>query len=106
MPPSEQSQYTPLPTASSADLPAESGSTRHHHEQAYEGDQDLDLRVYGPEHLADETDGDAAEGRKGLLSGREKEQDSDDTDGPDSRTGSAQRKHPRRCVSLSPDLLL
>ncbi|GAA5991727.1 hypothetical protein JCM10908_001113 [Rhodotorula pacifica] len=77
MAPSGLPHYAALPSASTAALPNAS-STLQSDEQPTSEDLELDVRVYGPEDLAEETDYDAADGRKGLLSGREKRADEED----------------------------
>ncbi|GAA5867801.1 hypothetical protein JCM3774_005857 [Rhodotorula dairenensis] len=90
-------QYAAIPSASTATLPRTNSATG---DGATSEELELDLRVYGPEDLAEETDYDGTDGRKGLLSGREKRPDEEDPEDPLETTPIEQKRHRRSRVPL------
>lgn len=97
MAPSGLPQYAALPSTSTATLPKTSSTPT---EEPTSEDLELDVQVYGPEDFAGETDHDGADGRKGLLSGREKgAEDDEDPEGSLVHASLEQKKRRRSCVS-------
>lgn len=92
MAPSGLPQYAAVPSASTASLSKISSSAR---EGSTSEDLELDLRVYGPDDPAEESEYDGTDGRKGLLSGREKGADEEDPEDPLS-AAPREEKRPRR----------
>ena len=99
MAPSGLPQYAALPSTSTAALPKISSTPT---DEPTSEDLELDVQVYGPEVFAAETDHDGTDGRKGLLSGREKgAEDDEDPEGALVHASLEQKKRRRSCVSTS-----
>lgn len=97
MAPSGLPQYAALPSTSTAALPKTSSTPT---DEPTSEDLELDVQVYGPEDFAEETDHDGADGRKGLLSGREKGAEGDeDLEGSLVHASIEDKKRKRSCVS-------
>lgn len=71
-------RYAPVATSSSSAEVHKFGTTPT--DEPTSEDLELDLRVYGPDDLAEDTDADGGEGTQGLLSGKEKGAEADDAD--------------------------
>lgn len=95
MAPSGLPQYAALPSTSTAALPKTSSTPT---DEPTSEDLELDVQVYGPEDFAEETDHDGADGRKGLLSGREKGAEGDeDLEGSLVHASIEDKKRKRSC---------